>query len=94
MPSKTATCERTGVQIPVAEGFFVADPGTAEWSFMSREALELHGGYNISASDIVKSPEALVDWIAQLNDKTWFDSKRFVDFFTRFRKANKIYFAR
>ena len=70
----------TGHKIPLGDGFFVADPSTGEWSFVSVDAPVRRGDYNLSVACIVKSPAALVDWIAQLNGKTWFDSKKFVDF--------------
>lgn len=89
--AKSAICERTSKSLPVAEGFFVADVGSAEWSFVSKDAPEKHGDYNVAVASIVKSPEALVDWIAHLNEKTWFDSKKFADFFTGFRKANNLF---
>ena len=86
----TATCERTGRKISLIEGFFVADSSTGEWSFVSIDAPEMHNDYSIPVDDIVKSPEEWVDWIAHLNEKTWFDAKKFLDFFTRFRSANKM----
>lgn len=70
----------TGHKIPLGDGFFIAEPSTREWSFVSVGAFVRYRDYNLSVAGIVKSPEALVDWIAQLNDKTWFDSKTFVDF--------------
>lgn len=71
--------------------FFVVDMGSAEWSFVSKDAPEKHGDYNVAVANIVKSPEALVDWVAHLNEKTWFDPKKFADFFTRFRKENELF---
>lgn len=91
MSHKTAVCERTGKTLPLTEGAFVAAPGTAEWSFISVTAPEQHGDYCIPVAAMVKSPEALVDWIAQINEKTWFDAKKFADFFTRFRRANNLF---
>lgn len=91
MTSKTATCERTSKTIPISEGFFVADFTTGEWSFVATGAPEKHGDYNVPVEDICKSPEALIDWIAHLNEKTWFDAKKFTDFFFRFRKQNNLY---
>ncbi len=89
--SKTATCERTRKELPLSDGHFVADFGSGEWSFVSAEAPEQHGDYNIPVASIVKSPEALVDWIAHMNEKTWFSPKKFADFFTRFRKENDLF---
>jgi hypothetical protein len=91
MKFKTATCKRTGHSILLSDGFFVANPGTAEWSFVAIDAPESHGDYNVAVASLTKSPEAFVDWIAHLNEKTWFDAKKFADFFTRFRKENDLY---
>lgn len=91
MSSKTAKCERTGKEIPISDGFFVADFTTGEWSFTSAGSSEKYGDYDVPADDICKSPEALIDWMAHLNEKTWFDAKKFVGFFTRFREENNIY---
>lgn len=91
MDATTAKCERTGNKIPLSEGFFVADHTCGEWSFVSTDAPEKHGDYNVPVDDICKSPEALVDWIAHLNEKSWFDAKKFADFFARFRKENNLY---
>lgn len=91
MKFKTAICERTGHEILLTDGFFVANPVTGEWSFVSVDAPDQSTDYNVAASEIVKSPEALVDWIAHLNEKTWFDAKKFADFFSRFREENKLF---
>lgn len=91
MQLKTARCERTDRKVLLSEGFFVAYPGTGEWSFISVDAPEQHGDYWIAVQDIVKSPEALVDWMAHLNEKSWFNAKKFADFFTRFRKENNFF---
>lgn len=91
MTLKKAVCERTNEAVFLSQGAFVADPGTGEWSFVSVQAPEEHGDYAVPVSAIVKSPEALVDWLAHLNEKTWFDPKKFIDFFTRFREANKLF---
>ncbi len=91
MKSETATCERTGNKLPLAEGFFVATPGTGEWVFICKDAPEHHSDYSVLVGDLVKSPESLIDWMAHLNEKTWFNSKKFFDFFTRLRKENNLY---
>jgi len=91
MEFKTAACERTGHKILLSDGYFVANPSTAEWSFVSIDAPESPGDYNVAVESLTKSPEAFVDWIAHLNDKTWFDAKKFANFFSRFRKENNLY---
>lgn len=91
MTAKTAKCERTGNEIHLSEGFLVADNKTGEWSFVSAAAPEWRGDYSIPVFDVCKSPEAFVDWMAHLNEKSWFSSKKFADFFTRLRKENLLY---
>lgn len=91
MSQKTATCERTGKKTLLADGFFVVDTHTADWSFICVTAPKRAGDYSIPVEDLVESPEELVDWIANLNEKIWFDAKKFADFFTRFRKSNNLF---
>lgn len=91
MKRRTATCERTGQEVPLNDGFFAANRSTGEWSFVCIDAPELSDEYNIRVAHIVKSPEALIDWIAHLNEKTWFDAKKFCDFMTRCRRSNELY---
>lgn len=88
---KNATCERTGNSIRLSDGFFTFNKRTKDWLFLSADAPEKAGDYNIEVSQLVKSPEALVDWIAHLSGKSWFDAKKFCDFFVRFRKENGLY---
>ena len=87
----SAKCERTGKQVSLADGFFIADPRSGEWSFVSKEAPERSTEYIVPIASIVRAPEALVDWMAHLNEKTWFDARKFMDFFTRFRRDNGLY---
>ena len=89
--SKTAKCERTGKEIPISDGFFTANPSTGEWEFISKGAPQKSGEYNIPVADLIKSPEALCDWLAHISEKPWFDPAKFFDFFRRFRKANGLF---
>lgn len=89
--SNKAICEISGQKILLSEGFFIADPRTSEWSFVCKNAPEIFAEYWIPVTELIKSPEAFVDWIAHLNEKTWFNAKKFTDFFTRLRKKNRIY---
>ena len=91
MKHATAKCDRTNSKTIMADGFFVAEPSTGEWLFVCKDAPDLPGDYCIKVADIFKSPAAFVDWIAHLNEKTWFDPNKFADFFTRLRKANNLY---
>ena len=89
--SETAKCERTGNIIPIEDGFFVASPSTGEWQFVSVNAPEELGDYNVAVTRLIRSPAALVDWLAHLDEKTWFKPDLFFTFFTRLRKENKLY---
>ena len=91
MSLKTAKCERTGHQILLSDGFLVANAGTGEWSFISLDAEEKSYDYHIAIAEFTKSPEALVDWMAHLNEKTWFKPTEFFDFFERFREDNNLF---
>jgi hypothetical protein len=91
MSLKTAKCERTGHQILLSDGFFVANAGTGEWSFISLDAEENSYDYHIAITALIKSPEALVDWMAHLNQKTWFKPSKFFEFFERFREENNLF---
>ena len=91
MKFKTAKCERTGNEILLSDGFFVADTATNEWSFESIDAPENSGDYNIAVSSLTKSPEAFIDWMAHLEEKTWFNANKFISFFTRLRANNNLF---
>ena len=88
---KTAKCERTGQHTPLVDGYLVANIRTGQWSFVNVDADEYISDYNFPITDLIKSPEALVDWMAHLDDKTWFDPYTFFEFFKRFRKDNHLY---
>ncbi len=89
--SKTAKCERTGKHVPIDECYFTADPISGEWEFICKEAPKKAGEYNIAVAALIKTPEALCDWLAHLSEKTWFNPAKFFGFFHRFRKANNLF---
>lgn len=91
MTAKMAKCEGTGNEISLAEGFLVADVFTGQWKFVSISAPERPSDYSVRLRELVKSPEALVDWLAHLDEKTWFDPAKFFAFFTRLRRDNKLF---
>ena len=93
MSNAQAKCERTGKVIPLSEGAYVATAGTGEWAFVAADAPDQQGDYSVAVASLSKSPEALVDWVAHLNEKSWFDPKKLADFFTRFRKQNNLFHA-
>ena len=86
-----ATSTRTGELVLLLGGFFTADPVTGEWEFISREEPKKSGEYKILVADLIKSPEALCDWLAQISEISWFDPAKFFDFFRRFRKENDLF---
>lgn len=90
MNLQTAKCERSGEAIPLSEGCYVATPGNGEWSFIAVEQ-EMHGDYCIPVSEMTKSPETFIHWMAHINQKPWFDGQKFAEFFTRFRRANALH---
>jgi hypothetical protein len=91
MNTKSAKCERTSQDVPLSNGYFVASTETGVWSFISKDAPEVHDDYFIPVKDVVKSPEAIVDWMAHLTEMSWFDANKLFDFFTRFRKENNLF---
>lgn len=91
MKLKTAKCELTGNEILLSDGFFVADTATSEWSFVSPDVPENLGEYSIGVSSLIKSPEALIDWMAHLEEKTWFNAIKFIKFFSRVRAKNNLF---
>ena len=91
MKLKTAKCERTNNQILLSDGSLVCNASTGEWSFVSNDAESHNFDYKIELNRIVKSPEALIDWMAHLQEKSWFSSTKFFQFFDRFRRENNLY---
>lgn len=79
------TCDRTGKSIPLEEGFIVARPDTGEWSFLCADAPEKLGDYSIPIRKMVSSPEELIDWLAHLSEKAWFQEDKFFSLFKRLR---------
>jgi hypothetical protein len=88
---KTAKCERSGEQILLSDGWIVCNAPTGEWSFVSIDANENTFDYHVELTALVKSPEALVDWLAHIGEKTWFKPEKFFEFFKKFRKENNLY---
>lgn len=85
-----AKCERTGATVELSKGFFVADALTGEWIFTSGNS-EQTSDYAVLVGEIVRSPEAFVDWMAHLSEKTWFKPDRFFAFMERFRRENDLF---
>lgn len=91
MKTITAKCSTTGQEILLNKGYFVAVIETGEWKFISNEAPETSGLYQVRIADIIKSPQAFVDWMAHLYEKSWFNADKFFRFLTTFRAENKLY---
>ena len=86
-----AKCERTGRAIPLSEGFLVCDVESGEWRFVALGAPERLGEYHFALAEFIKSPEAFVDWMAHLQQKSWFRSNLFFDFWRRLRDQNQLF---
>lgn len=89
MSNAQAKCERTGKVIPLSEGAYVATPGSGEWEFNALDAPERPSDYGVAVARLSQSPEELVNWMALMSEKPWFDPKKLVDFFSRLRTQNK-----
>jgi hypothetical protein len=89
--TKTAKCDRTKEDIKLANGFFVANPKTGEWYFLGPNAQESQDDYSVAVVELLSGPEKFVDWMAHLNEKTWFQPDKFFDFFDRLRSENDLY---
>lgn len=87
----TAKCQATGAQIPLDKGFLVGNSHTGEWSFQSSQAPEKMADYAIPLGDVAASPQGLVDWLAHLREKSWFDPAKFFDFMVSFRRENNLF---
>lgn len=90
MTGRTAKCDRTKREIKLLDGAFVAIVSTGEWSFVEAEAAEGYP-YGIAIAQLMRSPEALIDFLAHINEKPWFDAVKFAYFFTRFRRENNLF---
>ena len=83
-----AKCERTGKLIEIVDGFLIADASTGEWQFVSFKAPEQVYDYHIAVRDLVRDPTEFFDWMAHLDEKTWFRPDKFIACFSRLREAN------
>lgn len=66
-------------------GYFVCNIETGEWSFSEVAPAEFSNAYSFLVSDFVKNSKEVVDWMAQLAEKKWFDPAKFMQFFVRLR---------
>ena len=85
MSEMSATPNSAGEHFLLRDGFFTANPVSGEWRFDSSTEPKKRGEYNISVSDLIKSPESLCDWLAHISEKNWFDPVKFFEFFRRYR---------
>jgi hypothetical protein len=63
------------------------------WMFVSTEAPEDVTEYHFEIEDFFKNPSSVVDWLAHLSEKEWFDAEDFLSMMHRFRQATESYFA-
>lgn len=89
--TQTAKCQRTGKKIALIDGFFVCAMMNGDWRFVAADAEEGATEYHVKVSALVKDPATLIDWLATLNEKPWFDKIKFFDFITQLRKDNQIF---
>jgi hypothetical protein len=62
-----------------------------KWMFVSTDAPEDVNEYHFPIAYFFQSPSATIDWLAHLNEKSWFDPKSFCDMIDRFREATDSY---
>jgi len=73
-----ATCNKTNEPAAIADGYFVADIQSGEWTFEGEKAPDSGGfTYSVEVRQLVVSPSHLVDWLAHLSEKSWFSSDKF-----------------
>ena len=73
-----ATCAQMKMPAAIADGWFVADLASGEWSFHGDGAPDPGGlTYSVEVQQLVISPAHLVDWLAHLSEKTWFRPDKF-----------------
>lgn len=69
MSKTTAVCEHTKKSILLYDGCYVGNYKTGEWMFCSNKAADALGQYSIRVTELSERPEALLDWMAHLNEK-------------------------
>ena len=73
-----ATCSKTNAPAAIADGYFVGDVQSGEWTFEGGRAPDSGGfTYSVEVRQLLVSPSHLVDWLAHLSEKTWFSSDKF-----------------
>ena len=85
-----AKCQRTGKEIELKDGFFASSGSSGNWEFVAVDAPE-QNDYSIPVDGLSKNPEAMVDWLAHMSQKSWFKPDEFFDFINKFRNENGIY---
>lgn len=88
MNLNTFKCERTGKEILLHEGFFVADRSTGKWSFECSEDSGKYDEYHIPVRDICNTHGSIDDWIEQLKEKSWFKPEELHKVFNRILNRN------
>jgi hypothetical protein len=63
-----------------------------KWFFVSTEAPEDWNEYHFEIDRFFCSPASIVDWLAHLSEKSWFDAADFCTMIHRFRKATGSFF--
>jgi len=82
---------RTGIDVRLNKGCFVCNVNNGQWEFVSIDAPDKSGDYNMDAEIFFSSPEKLIGRLAHISEKTWFNPQLFFTFISDFRKTNNIY---
>ena len=92
---KRVKCQRTGVEVLLQDGAFVASPKgeklNTTWEFVGPEAEGVGSDYSIPVGVLCKSPEAFLAWVNQLSTKPWFDAGVFFTFCANLAKENHLH---
>ena len=91
MKSATARCERSGRELLLSDGAFVANTSSRQWYFVAADEVRAEGEYPVPVSALLKSPETFIDWMAHLQEKPWFDGPSFLEFFSRLRRHANVF---
>lgn len=89
MNTTTAKDERSGREIKLTDGLFIANVSTGEWQFADTSGEEDDYAV-VFTEDFLDSPASFVSSMANLSREHWFDAEKFFDFFERFQEENKI----
>jgi hypothetical protein len=83
-------CDQCGKKLDLLKGWIsCSNKDAAEWAFVCKSCPE--GFYDIAASRFFRSTESMIDWLAHLKEKNWFDPRKFFEFMHRLRANGSFY---